>query len=410
MFETILYWLDVVSEKLELDQSTCEILKKPQRVLTVSVPVKMDNGSLEVFTGYRAQYNYVRGPCKGGIRYHPDVTLDEIITLAALMAFKAAVVNIPYGGAKGGVACNPKEMSKGELERLTRRYTYMILPLLGPEKDIPAPDVYTDAQTMSWIMDTYSMLKGYTVPSVVTGKPVDLGGSKGRHDATGRGVMLTALKAFERMKIPVKGATVAVQGFGNVGSFAAYHLHKKGCKVVAVSDSKGGIYDKRGLNPYKVLECKRETNSVTFFDEATKITNDELLELEVDVLSPCALENVLTKVNADNVKARIIVEGANGPTTPEADKILSQKGIFVVPDILANAGGVTVSYFEWVQDLAAHFWTEDEVYSKLRDVMTRAFVEVSDFSKRYETDMRTAAFMLSINRIAHALKLRGIFP
>lgn len=351
-----------------------------------------------------------RGPAKGGIRYHPDVTLDEVKALAMWMTWKCAVVNIPFGGAKGAVVCNPKEMSKGELERLTRRYTTELMIFLGPEKDIPAPDVYTDSQTMAWIMDTYSMNVGYSVPSVVTGKPLSIGGSRGREEATGRGVVLTILEAIKELGIPKEGATVAVQGFGNVGGTAVRLLCREGFKVVAVSDSHGGTYNSHGLDVDALSEHKREAGTVVGFPGGEDITNEELLALKCDVLVPAALENQITEENADNVQAKILAEGANGPTTPEADLILYDKGVFVIPDILANAGGVTVSYFEWVQSIQEFFWSEDEVNARLKDIMVRSFHEVYDVHREEKVDMRLAAYMLAVGRVAEAFHTRGLYP
>ncbi|MBO8182580.1 MAG: Glu/Leu/Phe/Val dehydrogenase [Archaeoglobus sp.] len=405
--------LEEAAEIINLDRGIVDYLKVPDRVLQVKVPVRMDDGSIKVFTGYRSQHCGVRGPYKGGIRYHPDVTLDEVIALSMWMTWKCAVVNIPYGGGKGGVACNPKEMSEGELERLTRRYTTAILPLLSPDRDIPAPDVYTNPQTMAWIMDTYSNIKGYTVPSIVTGKPIELGGSEGRTASTGRGTAIAAREAARVLNIPIKGASVAIQGFGNVGYYAAKILAEWGAKIIAVSDSKGGIYSEKGLDVESVAQHKAHTGSVIDFDGSENISNEELLELECDILIPAALENVITKENADSIKAKIISEGANGPTTPEADKILEEKGIFVVPDILANAGGVVVSYFEWVQDLNRYFWDEDRVNAELEKVLVRSFNEVVSIKKEYENaniTMRDAAMILALKRVVNAFELRGLWP
>ncbi len=433
--------LDAVAERLKLKKGIHEFLRTPRRELSVNFPVRMDNGEIKTFQGYRVQHNMARGPCKGGIRYHWNVSLDEVRALAMWMTWKCAVVNIPYGGAKGGIICNPKEMSQSELERMTRRFTTEISIIIGPEKDIPAPDVYTNAQTMAWIMDTYSMIKGYSVPGVVTGKPIHLGGSKGRNEATARGCMFTireALKHFDHKVIPpekwqkeckvgeldgdicdgdegtgfkIDNATVAIQGFGNAGSISAALLSAKGAKIIAVSDSKGGIANKKGLNIPKLIEHKNKTGSVIGFAGA----NDDLgpkdvLELDCDVLVPAALENQITDENADNIKAKIVAEAANGPTTPEADKILHEKNIFLIPDILANAGGVTVSYFEWVQGLQQFFWSERDVNVQLREIMTKAFHEVLTISEREKADMRTAAYMLAVKRVADAIQHRGIFP
>jgi len=408
--DVALQQLAIAAEMLNLDSGVHEILKHPKRTLTVAVPIKMDNDEVRVFTGYRVQHTDARGPYKGGIRYYPEVNLDEIKALAMWMTWKCAVADIPYGGAKGGVCCNPKEMSVGELERLTRRYTSMILQLIGPYSDVPAPDVYTDAQTMAWIMDTYSQIRGYLVPEVVTGKPLHLGGSEGREEATARGVTFCVKEACEELGIASKSATVAVQGFGKVGWNAAKLFHEDGCKIVAVSDSRGGIYSPKGINPVKVLEHKEKTGSVLGYNGCENISNEELLELNCDILIPAAIENQITKENAGNVKARLVAEGANGPTTPDGGKVLNEKGIFVIPDILANAGGVTVSYFEWVQNLHREHWTKEEVNRKLREKMIRAYRDVNAISKRYETDMRTAALILAVGRVADALKSLGLWP
>lgn len=411
LFEAAMRQFDVAAEKLSLEEDLRRILRTPKRQLIVSIPVRMDDGTYQVFEGYRVQHNIARGPAKGGIRYHPEVTLDEVKALAAWMTWKCAVVNIPYGGAKGGIVCDPKKMSLKELEGLTRRYTTEISILLGPDRDIPAPDVYTDPQTMAWIMDTFSMHRGYSVPGVVTGKPLSIGGSRGRNEATARGCMFTVREACKYLGIDPKQATVVVQGYGNAGSIAARLLQKElGFKVIAVSDSKGGIYNKKGLNPTEVLEHKKKTGSVVGFPGTEPISNEELLELECDVLIPAALENQITSRNANNIKAKIIGEAANGPTTPDADPILYERGIFVIPDILANAGGVTVSYFEWVQDLQGFFWGEKEVNERLEQVMTQSFKDVLDIYKRERVDMRTAAYMLAIDRVAEATKIRGIYP
>ncbi len=402
--------LDEAAELIELDEAIHNKLRKPKRVMTVSIPTRMDDGSFQVFTGYRAQHNMDRGPCKGGIRYHPDVNIEEVIALAMWMTYKCAVVNIPYGGAKGGVICNPKEMSEGELERMTRRFTTELVEVIGPEKDIPAPDVYTNAQVMAWIMDTYSMQKGYSVPAVVTGKPIALGGSLGREKATGRGCVFTVREAMKRLGIPMEGATIAVQGFGNVGASAAELIEPYGCKIVAASDSSGGVYNPNGMPAQSLMEHKAESGSVVGFPDADEITNEELLELEVDVVIPAALENAINEGNADRIKAKIIAEGANGPTTPAAQKILNENDVFVIPDILANAGGVTVSYFEWVQGLQAYFWTEDEVNTQLENIMVRAFDEVYAEHERRGVDMRAAAMAVAVGRVAEAIQMRGIYP
>ncbi len=403
--------IDRAGKKLNLDPNLLELLKHPKRELHVNFPVKMDDGSVKVFTGYRVQYNDARGPFKGGIRYHWNVSIDEVRALACWMTWKCAVMDIPYGGAKGGIICNPKEMSKAENERMTRRYASEISIIIGPEKDIPAPDVYTDGQTMAWIMDTISMQKGYAVPGVVTGKPISIGGSLGRDEATARGAVYATREAAKRTKLNLKGATVAVQGFGNAGfHYARLMQDEYGAKIVAVSDSKGGIYSEKGFDPKQVLAFKEKNGSVVGFPGTKKITNEELLELAVDILSPAALENQITSENAPRIKAKISAECANGPTTPEADDILYKNGVLVIPDILANGGGVTVSYFEWVQDLANFFWTKPEVDQKLEGVMVRAFDAVWKMHEEKKCDMRQAAYMVAINRVAEAYKWRGIYP
>ena len=402
--------LKIAAEKLDLDPGIHEILKKPKRSITVSVTIKMDDCSIGVFNGVRVQHWDVRGPFKGGLRYHPDVTLDDVTALAMWMTWKCAVVDLPYGGAKGGISCNPKKMSQGELERLTRRYVSLIFDYLGPHRDVPAPDVYTNAQTMAWIMDTYSQLKGYSVPESVTGKPIEIGGSEGRVCATALGVAFCTREAAKNLNLKLKNATVAVQGYGNVGYNAASIMHSMGCKVVALSDSTGGIYCKEGLNPYKVRVHKNKTGSVQNYESCTNFTNAELLETKCDILIPAALENQITKANAGKIKAKIVAEGANGPTTPDADKALYEKGVCLIPDILANSGGVTVSYFEWVQNLTREHWTLEEVNRKLETKMTKAFDDVYALSKKEESEMRTAALMLGVGRVASALTMLGLWP
>jgi len=403
--------VDIAAKYLNLESGFVEKMKNTKRELIVHFPVKMDDGSVKIFTGYRVQHDVSRGPAKGGIRYHPDVDLDEVRALAMWMTWKSAVVNIPFGGAKGGVQCNPKEMSLKEIENLTRRFTWEISNMLGPEQDIPAPDVYTNPQVMAWIMDTYSILKGYSVPGVVTGKPIELGGSLGRFEATGRGVVITSLEALKYLKKSAEGVTVTIQGCGNVGGIAARHFDRLGAKVIAISDSKGGIYNGKGLEVKKVLDCKSQYQCIVCDKiNETEITNQELLELDCDILVPAALENQITEKNAPRIKAKIIVEGANGPTTPEADEILNDKGIFIVPDILANAGGVTVSYFEWVQNLQELIWSEEEVLDRLTRIMQRSFKEVLEISLSKKIPMRTAALVLGIGRVAEATRLRGIYP
>ncbi len=410
-FETAKQQIDIVADLIGINDGTREVLKHPKRELTVNFPVRMDDGSYRVFTGHRVQYNMARGPCKGGIRYHPQVSLDEVRALAAWMTWKCAVVNIPYGGAKGGVICDPKHMSKGELERLTRRYTSEISSIIGPEMDIPAPDVYTDSQTMSWIMDTYSMQKGYSVPGVVTGKPVSLGGSEGRGEATGRGCAYVIRETAKDLGLRVKNGTVAVQGFGNAGSVAANILaEEQGAKIVAVSDSKGGIYKADGFNPRAVEEHKRKTGSVVGFPGAKAISNEEVLETQADILIPAALENQITKKNADKIRAKIVAEAANGPTLPEADTVLFQKKITVLPDILANAGGVTVSYFEWAQDIQGFFWPLAEVNNRLERVMVQSYNDVHKVATERKVHNRTAAYVLAIQRVVDAIRIRGIYP
>ncbi len=409
-YEMALEQYDYAVQFLRIKRGIVEMLRHPKRELTVNFPVKMDDGSVQIFTGHRVHHSTARGPTKGGIRYHPDVTLDEVRALAMWMTWKCAVVGLPFGGAKGGVVCDPKKMSATELENLTRRYTTEISIMMGPESDIPAPDVNTNPQVMAWIMDTYSMHKGYSVPAVVTGKPIGLGGSQGRFEATGRGCMLVAVEAAKELGMNLQGATVAVQGFGNVGSASAYLMHDQGCKIIAVSDTQGGIYSAKGFDPRKVLRFKKETGTVVGFPGTETITNEEVLELPCDFLIPSALEEQITANNADRIRAKVIVEGANGPTTLDADKILYDKGILVVPDILANAGGVTVSYFEWVQDLQAFFWEEVDINERLARIMKRSFVDVWRVSKEKKIDMRTAALVMAIDRVATAIMTRGIYP
>ncbi|MCX8189003.1 MAG: Glu/Leu/Phe/Val dehydrogenase [Nitrososphaeria archaeon] len=409
-YEMALVQLRTAAKYLNLEDSIVEILSRPKRELQVSFPVKMDNGKVKVFTGYRVQHNDARGPFKGGIRYHPLVDINEVRALAMWMTWKTAVLNIPYGGAKGGVACNPKEMSKSELERLTRKYTMMISPIIGPYTDIPAPDVYTDPQTMAWIMDTYSQLVGYRVPAIVTGKPISLGGSAGRSTATSRGVIVAAKEAAKAFKREMEGLGIVIQGFGNVGANAAILAREFGAKVIAVSDSKGGIYNEKGLDVFEVLKHKERTGSVVNFPSAKNVTNEELLELPCDILVPAALEGQIHKGNAKNIQAKIVVEGANGPTTPEADKILFDREIMVVPDILANGGGVLVSYFEWVQNLTNLYWTENEVNDKLDNKMRDAFLQVYNIAREKCVDMRTAALILSVGRVVEAMNIAGYFP
>ncbi len=402
--------LEAAAHYLNLDRSLLEVLKHPRRELIVNFPVKMDDGSIRVFTGYRVHHNPARGPAKGGIRYHPEVTLDETRALAMWMTWKCAVVNIPYSGAKGGVVCDPKRLSIHELENLTRRYITEISMMIGPESDIPAPDVGTNPQVMAWIMDTYSMHKGYTVPAVVTGKPIAIGGSEGRLEATGRGVMVMAYEALKRMERSLEGASVVIQGFGNVGSATAKLMHQAGAKVIAISDVRGGIYNPNGLNIPALLHCAGRDGCIQAYRDAELITNEELLELPCDVLVPAALHGVITAHNAERIKARIIVEAANGPLTPDADAILDEMGVVVVPDILANAGGVVVSYFEWVQDLQAFFWEEDEVNRKLEKAMRRSYEYVVQTAEQNKVNLRMGAYIIGVKRVAEATTIRGIYP
>jgi glutamate dehydrogenase (NAD(P)+) len=401
---------DLAAERLNLDPGLRRVLRQPRRELTVHFPVKMDDGSVQVFTGYRVQHNLGRGPAKGGIRYHQDVSLDEVKALAMWMTWKCAVVGIPYGGGKGGVIVDPKKLSQKELEGLTRRFATEIEVLIGPERDIPAPDVNTNAQVMAWIMDTYSMHQGHTVPGVVTGKPISLGGSEGRNEATARGCVYTIIEAAKHLEMDLKGAKVAVQGFGNAGSIAARLISDEGATVVAVSDSTGGILNPDGLDIGRVVGWKQEHGTVRGFPGAQDITNEEILEVDCDVLIPAALENQITARNAGRIKAKIVAEAANGPTTPEADEILHANGVFIIPDILCNAGGVTVSYFEWVQDLNRDHWTEETVNQKLHAIMTKAFHEVLDLSHREDVNERTAAYLLAVERVADATSMRGLYP
>jgi glutamate dehydrogenase (NAD(P)+) len=408
-FEAMMSRFDRAAELLDLEPGLYKILRHPEKVITVSVPVLMDNGEVEVFTGHRVLYNSARGPGKGGIRFDTQVSLDEVTALAAWMAWKCAVVNLPFGGAKGGVVCDPSTMSAGELERLTRRYTQGIISALGPDRDVPAPDVNTNERVMAWVMDEYSIHVGHTTTAVVTGKPVEMGGSLGRREATGRGCMLVAKEALAHLGMPIQGATVAVQGFGNVGSVAARLLMREGCTVVAISDRFGGVRDPQGIDVDAAIEWVKEHGTLHGFPTGTPCSNDELLTLPVDVLLPAALENVITTKNARSVQAKIICEGANGPTSAAADQILDERGIFVVPDILANAGGVTVSYFEWVQNRAAYFWSEEVVNERLADIMIKCFHDVLRLSTEHGVNMRTAAYMLAISRVAAVHRLRGNF-
>jgi len=409
IFNAMLQEFDGAARLLGLDRGIWKILTHPKRQITVSCPIQMDNGEIEVFTGYRVQYNITLGPAKGGIRYHPDVSLDEVTALAAWMTWKCAVAHVPFGGGKGGVICDPTRMSRRELEALTRRYVAEIIDAIGPEKDVPAPDVNTNDQIMAWVMDTYSMHVGHTSTAVVTGKPIEMGGSLGRREATGRGVMIVTREAAKHLGFDIKGARVAVQGFGNVGSVSADLLSKIGAKIVAVTDWKGGVYNANGLDIGKMLDYARQHKTIDGFPEGEPLENDQLFSLDVEVLVPAALENQITIENAPVIRARIVAEGANGPTTPEAHKHLHERGIFVIPDILANAGGVTTSYFEWVQDRHGYFWEEEEVNKRLESKMVEAFDDVLKTSVKYKTDMRTAAYIVAINRVATVTKMRGMY-
>ncbi len=411
-FENAQQQFDLAAEKLQLNSGMRRVLRVPQRELSVNFPVKMDNGDIEVFTGYRVQHNVSRGPAKGGIRYHPAVDLDEVRALAMWMTWKCALVNIPYGGAKGGIIVDPGRLTMPELERMTRRFATEISILVGAEKDIPAPDVGTNGQIMAWFMDTISMHRGYTVPAVITGKPIEIGGSLGRIEATGRGVSIVAREAARHLGMKLEGATVVVQGFGNVGSVTADLLHKMGCRIIAVSDVSGGYYNRGGLDVPAMIEYVKKNRSLAGYkaDGIESVSNADLLELECDILAPCALENQITEANADRINCKLLVEGANGPTTPQADDILYEKGIFVVPDILANAGGVTVSYFEWVQGLQEFFWTEEEINNKLERIMQHSFESVLHQTLTHKVSMRMGGYMVAVARVAEATQIRGIYP
>jgi len=400
---------DEAADRLGLDEGLRKVLRKPSKEITVHIPVQLDDGRLEVFTGYRVQHSLARGPAKGGIRFAPDVTIDEVRALAAWMTWKCAVVNIPFGGGKGGVVCDPRLLSDFELERITRRYTAEILPFIGPERDVPAPDMNTNQQTMAWIMDTYSMHVGNTVTAVVTGKPLDLGGSRGRAEATGRGCLIVAREALKHLGIPVEGARVVVQGFGNVGGMGAALMARAGLKIISVIEWDGAIYNPYGIDIQALAAHRAETGSIVDFKGGENIDRAEAMFLECDVLRPAARENVITSANAANIRARIIVEGANGPTTPVADEILADRNVFVIPDILANAGGVTVSYFEWVQDRQGFFWNEDLVNERLEEIMVDNFGRVTSYAEKHGVNNRIAAYMLALDRVAFAIKLRGIY-
>ena len=408
-FEAMMSRFDKAAELLDLEPGLYKVLRQAEKQVIVSIPVMRDNGEVDVFEGYRVQYNTSRGPAKGGIRFDLNVTLEEVKALAAWMTWKCAVVNIPFGGAKGGVKCDPLAMSGAELEKLTRRYTSGIINMLGPDSDVPAPDVNTNERVMAWILDTYSMHVGHTTTAVVTGKPVELGGSLGRREATGRGCMIVTKEALKHLGMPVKGTTVAVQGFGNVGSVTAQLLSREGCKIVAIGDRSLSLYNRAGIDIDDAIAYVMKHRNLDGYNKGDVISGADLLTLDVDVLVPAALENVITTRNAGDIKARIICEGANGPTTAAADSILDEKGIFVIPDILANAGGVTVSYFEWVQDRGGYFWTEELVNERLETIMKRSFHDVLDLSRQSRVNMRTASYMLSISRVASVHRLRGIY-
>ena len=409
-WEVAVEQFDTAADKLHLDPNMRGILRECQRELTVHFPVRMNDGAVKVFTGYRVQHNTSRGPGKGGIRYHPSATLGEVKALAMWMTWKCAVVGIPYGGAKGAVICDPKHMTQQQLETLTRRYTTEIALLIGPDRDIPAPDLNTNSQTMAWIMDTYSMHAGHTVPAVVTGKPLSIGGSEGRNEATARGAVYTIIEAAKHLGLDLEGARVVVQGFGNAGSFSAKLMHELGAVVVGLSDTQGGIHNAKGIDPNKVDAYKRETGSVMGLPGAEKVTNAQLLELDCDILIPAAIENQIGEHNAPRIKAKVVAEAANGPTSPEADRILFDKGVFLIPDILCNAGGVTVSYFEWVQDLQNLFWREATINARLKEVMVKSFNDVLQMSLKHKVNMRTAAYMVAVARVAEATLTRGIYP
>jgi len=408
-FEEMMSRLKKAADLLKLEPGLFKILSHCEKQITVAIPVLMDDGTVEVFTGYRVLHNTSRGPAKGGIRFDMQVNLDEVKALAAWMTWKCAVVNIPFGGAKGGVICDPAKLSLGELERLTRRYTAGIINTLGPDSDVPAPDVNTNERVMAWVMDTYSMHMRHTVTAVVTGKPVEMGGSLGRREATGRGCMFVTREALKHLGMKIEGATVAVQGFGNVGSVTAQLMHEQGCKIVAISDRTGALHDPKGIDVNAAVKHYAEHKSLEGFKAGTHITNDQLLQMDVDVLVPAALENVLTRENAGGIRAKVICEGANGPTTSQAESILDEKGVFVIPDILANAGGVTVSYFEWVQDRGGYFWDEETVNRRLETIMVHSFRDVLSLSKEHKVNMRTAAYMLAVSRVANVHRLRGVY-
>jgi len=400
---------NLAAEKLKLDEGLWRVLRQPNREIIVHIPVAMDNGQLEVFTGYRVQHSIARGPAKGGVRYAPDVTLDEVRALASWMTWKCAVVNIPFGGAKGGVICDPKQMSRGELERLTRRYTSELIEFIGPEKDVPAPDVNTNEQTMAWMMDTFSMHMRQTVTAVVTGKPLNMGGSRGRREATGRGVMIICDESIKKLNMPRETTRVIIQGFGNVGSNAALLMHQAGYKVVGIGEWDGGLYNPKGIDIQALWDYRQKEGHIHGFKGAERAATEDLLVTDCEILVPAATENVITSANADEVKAKVLVEGANGPTTAAADDILADKHVFVMPDILANAGGVTASYFEWVQDRQGYFWRESVVNEQLQDIMVSSFEDVVRYAEAHRVNNRIAAYMLAIDRVAYTIKQRGIY-
>jgi glutamate dehydrogenase/leucine dehydrogenase len=410
-FTVALKQLEEAAKIVEIDKGMHDVLAQPKRVLTVSIPTRMDNGEIHVFTGFRSQHNDARGPFKGGIRYHPQVTIEEVKALSMWMTWKCAIADIPYGGGKGGIICDPKQMSTGELERMTRRYAYAIADIIGPLTDIPAPDVYTGGKEMSWIMDTYSALKGnFVQPEVITGKPLAIGGSLGRNEATGRGLSFTVREAVKKLGINLQTSTVAVQGFGNAGQYASLLLGEMGAKVVAVSDSQGGVYNKNGIDISSLRKHKEKIGSVVGFSESKSISNEEILETECTILIPAALENQITKKNASQITARLVAEAANGPTTPEADEILYKNKTLVIPDVLANSGGVTVSYFEWLQNIRREYWTEEQVNTMLDKNMTRAFSDVYESYEKYQVNMRKASIALAVSRVTEAIKTRGLWP
>lgn len=410
-FNVALKQLEEAAKIVGIDKGMHDVLAQPKRILTVSLPTRMDDGEIHVFTGFRSQHNDARGPFKGGIRYHPQVTIEEVKALSMWMTWKCAIADIPYGGGKGGIICDPKQMSTGELERMTRRYAYAIADIIGPLTDIPAPDVYTGGKEMSWIMDTYSALKGnFVQPEVITGKPLAIGGSLGRNEATGRGLSFNVREAVKKLGINLQTSTVAVQGFGNAGQYASLMLEEMGAKVVAVSDSQGGVYNKNGIHIGSLRKHKEKTGSVVGFPESKTISNEEILETECTILVPAALENQITKKNASQVTARLVAEAANGPTTPEADETLYKNKTLVIPDVLANSGGVTVSYFEWLQNLRREYWTEEQVNSMLDKKMTRAFSDVYETHEKYQVNMRKASIALAVGRVTEAIKTRGLWP